>query len=181
MRNDFSKQFKPILDLGLAESQRFGSPIILSEHFVLAAIRQPGSYVVEILKKLGKAPEAMIHEIENYLNTHTPTTEATTLFEQEYKIAVSAIRHLQLATSEARKMNARTIRGEHIILALMHDNRSMDSEFLKDFKEKNLNFEISVQNISDEPHAGPEFSDDEEEDDAPRGVRQVSRRQSRRD
>ena len=181
MRNDFSKQFKPILDLGLAESQRFGSPIILSEHFVLAAIRQPGSYVVEILKKLGKDPEAMIHEIENYLNTHTPTTEATTLFEQEYKIAVSAIRHLQLATSEARKMNARTIRGEHIILALMHDNRSMDSEFLKDFKEKNLNFEISVQNISDEPHAGPEFSDDEEEDDAPRSERQESRRQSRRD
>ena len=185
MRNDFSKQFKPILDLGLAEAQRFGSPIIMSEHFVLAAIRQPESYLVDILTKLGIDHEEMIKEIEEYLSTAAPATEATTLFEQQYKIAVSAIRHLQLATGEARKMNANRIRGEHIILALMHDSRSMDSKFLKDLKEKYLNFDIQIQNLGETqaPTMGQEFNEeeDDDDDDAPRPEKRDNKRSSRRE
>ena len=63
-------------------------------------------------------------------------------------------------------MHASVIGGEHILLALIHDQRSMDSEFLKDFKEKYLNFDISIQSIG--PGQMPPFpfgqqKDNEEE------------------
>jgi ATP-dependent Clp protease ATP-binding subunit ClpC len=54
-----------------------------------------------------------------------------------------------LATSEARKMNSNIIGSEHIILALIHDKRSMDSAILQHIKEEYLNFDISIQNLGD--------------------------------
>ncbi|MDE6422172.1 MAG: AAA family ATPase, partial [Muribaculaceae bacterium] len=97
-----------------------------------------------------------------------PPAETTTLFDQQFKISLSAIRHLQLATSEARKVNAHTISGEHIILALIHDQRSMDSDFLRHIKDRYLDFDITIQNLSDAtaPTSGNDFEEDEDEDDA---------------
>ncbi len=165
MRNDFSRQFKPILDMALAECNRLGNSAITSEHFLLAAIKQPGSYVVDILRRLNVDVDSLVREVEEHLRGPQPTADVTTLFEQQYKICVPAIRHLQLATSEARKMGVPSVRGEHIILALIHDQRSMDSSFLKDIKGKYLNFDISVQNIGESPVAGPNFGNEEEEEE----------------
>ena len=69
------------------------------------------------------------------------------LFEQQYKISLAAVRQLQLAMAEARKMNAKVIGSEHILLALIHDKRAMDSEILRQIKEEYLNFDISIQAI----------------------------------
>lgn len=44
MKNDFSKQFRPILEVAYAEAQNFSSSAILSEHFVLAALRNKDGY-----------------------------------------------------------------------------------------------------------------------------------------
>ncbi len=42
MKNDFSKQFRPILEVAYAEAQNFSSSAILSEHFVLACPSKQG-------------------------------------------------------------------------------------------------------------------------------------------
>lgn len=179
MKNDFSKKFRPILETALEEVRNFQSPAILSEHFVLGALRNQDGYAFKILRQLQVPVEEMTKDLEDYLSRADAPAETTTLFEQQFKISLSAIRHLQLATSEARKMNASSISGEHILLALIHDQRSMDSSFLREFKEKYLNFDISIQNLSDAatPVDGPEIDDDEEEaeispfkgGDAPKG------------
>ena len=167
MKNDFSKQFRPILELAYSEAQNFSSSVIQSEHFVLGALRNQDGYAFKILRQLQVPVDEMTKELEEYLATAQPPTETTTLFEQQFQISLSAIRHLQLATSEARKMNAHTISGEHILLALIHDQRAMDSEFLRQLKEKYLDFDISIQNLSDAtaPSAGKDF-DEEEEDES---------------
>ncbi len=167
MKNDFSKQFRPILELAYTEAQNFNSSAILSEHFVLGSLRNKDSYASKILRQLNIPIDQMTKELEEYLAIAQMPAETTTLFEQQFRISLSAIRHLQLATSEARKMNAHTISGEHILLALIHDQRSMDSDFLRQFKQKYLNFDISIQNISDlsAPKGGRDFDDDEEEED----------------
>ncbi len=167
MNNDFSKQFKPILEIGQAEAKRFNSPYITSEHFVLGALKNKNGYAFKILTQLRIPIDRIIEELEEYLNEPHPIVESTNLFEQQYKIAVSAIRHLQLATSEARKMNAQIVGGEHILLALIHDSRAMDSEILKHIKEEYLNFDISIQSIGSmdiPPHmkGGPVSEDDDE-------------------
>ena len=147
MKNDYSKQFRPILEQAYSIAQEFNSKVIVSEHFVLAALRDENGYALKILKQLRIPIEKMRKEVEEYISDIVSAGESTTLFEQQYRISLPAVRHLQLATSEARKMHASVIGGEHILLALIHDQRSMDSEFLKDFKEKYLNFDISIQSI----------------------------------
>ncbi len=166
MKNDFSKQFRPILDLAMEEVKTFQSPAILSEHFVLGSLRNQEGYAIKILRQLQVPVDEMTQEIENYLLNAKAPSETTTLFEQQFKISLSAIRHLQLATSEARKMNAHIISGEHVLLALIHDQRSMDSDFLRQIKEKYLNFDISIQNLSEAaaPTSGQDFEEDEDDD-----------------
>lgn len=167
MKNDFSKQFRPILELAYNEARNFHSGVILSEHFVLGSLRNQDGYAFKILSQLQVPVEQMTHELEEYLSEAAPPAETTTLFDDQFKISLSAIRHLQLATSEARKMNAHSISGEHILLALIHDQRSMDSEFLRNLKTKYLDFDISIQNLSEAatPSSGKEFEDDDDDEE----------------
>lgn len=172
MKNDFSKQFRPILQLASREAARFNSPVITSEHFVLAALTNRDGYAFKILTQLNVPIDKMVEELETYLSDPHAIGETTTLFEQQYKINLAAIRHLQLATSEARKMNASVIGGEHIILALIHDKRAMESPVLRHIKENYLNFDISIQSIGDAPGMPPGMGmnqdfDEEDDDEMP--------------
>ena len=171
MKNDFSKQFRPMLELALSEMRRFNSPVIMSEHFMLASLRQKEGYAYKILSQLNIPIDKIIGELEEYLSEPHSAGETTTLFEQQYKISLAAIRHLQLATSEARKMNAHVIGSEHILLALIHDKRNMDSTLLEHIKEEYLNFDISVQSfgmpIGEMPTMGKDFGEEDDEDDTP--------------
>lgn len=171
MKNDFSKQFRPMLEMALAEANRFNSPVIMAEHFVLGAMKQQDGYAFKILNQLNIPVDKIIGELEEYLSEPHPAGEVTTLFEQQFKISLAAIRHLQLATSEARKMNAHVISSEHILLSLIHDKRAMDSTVLQHIKEEYLNFDISVQSLgssySDPVQMGADFGtgDDDDDDD----------------
>ena len=167
MKNDYSRQFRPILETAYNEAKKFNSPVILSEHFVLSALRNQEGYAFKILNHLHIPIREIEMELENYLQGVEMPKESTTLFEQHFKISVSAIRHLHLAVSEARKMNAHVVSGEHILLALIHDQRAMDSEILKNIKEKYLNFDITIQSISDlnMPQGGKNFGDDDEDEE----------------
>lgn len=167
MKNDYSRQFRPILETAYNEAKKFNSPVILSEHFVLGALHNQEGYAFRILNHLNIPIAEIENELVNYLQNAEFPRESTTLFEQHFKISLSAIRHLHLAVSEARKMNVNVVSGEHILLALIHDQRAMDSEVLKKIKEKYLNFDITIQNISDMnlPKGGKNFGDDEEDEE----------------
>lgn len=182
MSNDNSRQFIDVLEKAQQEAVNFGSPMIISEHFILSSLRDKKGTVCKILSQLNIDIDALTADIEHYLSETNIRGEATTLFDKQYKISLSAIRHLQLATSEARQMNARTILGEHMLLALIHDSRSMDSNFLAEIKRNYLNFDVSIQMQGQEPKSGKNFSDDddEEEDDAPASARSGRNPQSSR-
>lgn len=172
MKQDFSKLFSPILEAALKEARRLGSPAITAEHFVLVAVSDTNGYGYKILSQLHVPLDKIKSQLEEHLSRHEDPGETTTLFEQQYRIALSAVRHLQLATSEARKMNGSTIGSEHIIMALIHDSRAMDSDVLKEIKENYLNFDISIQAIGNIPPAGmnPSSEEQEDEDDDDGGI-----------
>lgn len=176
MSNDFSNKFSGVLESARQEAQRFNSPMIVSEHFLLSSLRDSGSTVSKILRQLNIDIQAMIADIEKHLSENVPQGVSTTIFDQKYQISLAAVRHLQLATSEARKLNARNVQGEHLLLALLHDSRSVDSEFLKSIKEKYLNFDISIQMLGSDPRSAHDFGTDDDDDDetpdAPVGGRQ---------
>ena len=171
MNNDFADNFKSVLEQARKESQRFDSPYISSEHFILAAINNRDGHAYKILSRLRIPIEKIAQELEEYLSEPHISSETTTIFDSQYKVSMAAVRHLQLATSEARKMGVNTVGGEHLILALIHDKRAMDSDVLRHIKEEFLNFDISIRPLSNfdpnlaMPPQGAEALPDESEED----------------
>ena len=151
MKNDYSKLFRPILDAASAFASEQDPPVIRPEHLLLASISDQRGTCYKILTQLGVPISTMQSEIKQHLDESPLEGDVTSLFEQKYQITITAIQNLQLASSEARKMNAPYIGGEHILLALMHDPRSLGSEFLADLKSRYLNFDISIQAVGDAP------------------------------
>lgn len=182
MKQDFSKLFTPILEASMREVNRLGSVAIQPEHFMLVAVSDTGGYGYKILNHMQIPLDKIREELERYLASDAQPGETTTLFEQQYRISLGAVRHLQLATSEARKMNGGVIGSEHIIMALIHDPRSMDSEILRKIKDEYLHFDISIQAIGDISPMGMgqnnPVDDDDDEEDAPVSPKNSSRQQS---
>jgi ATP-dependent Clp protease ATP-binding subunit ClpC len=173
MRNDFERQFKPILDSAVSEARKLKSPVIRSEHLILGALRGSESSTRQILSKLNVPIDKISKELEdNILIEDSSADEVSDDSHHTYlgisqKIDSGAVRFLQLAISEARKMNSPIILGAHLLLALIHDDRALDSDFLKQFKMKYLNFDISITNVSSNEiyDMTDAFNPDEEIDD----------------
>ena len=166
MNNNNSTLLKQILEISKSEAERLNSQIINCEHILLAALKQNNGLVFKILKQLNLPIDQIIKDIEEHLDLY-PINEQTTTFEDKYEITSSAVRYLQLAISEARKINMTQVGGEHIILALLHDDRAMDSEFLKHIKNKYLNFDISISSVdpTNLPKFGKNFTEDDDDDE----------------
>lgn len=145
MSNDYSKQFLPVLELALEEAKRTGSRVIMPEHFMLAALRDRDGVAYKIISRVNVDIDKVIEEIEEALRQQPEPQDTTTLFDEKYAITLSGVRFLQLATSEARKMNMRVIGSEHLFMALVNDKNGMDSEILRHIKEEYFNFNITIQ------------------------------------
>lgn len=172
MKQDYSKLFRPILEASLKEARRLGSAAIMPEHFLLVAVSDTNGYGYKILNQLHVPVDLIRGRLERELSKHGDPGETSSLFEQQYRISVKAVRNLQLATAEARKMNGSVIGTEHIIMALIHDARAMDSDLLKSIKDEYLNFDISIQAIGEIPPEGfgsreSATGDDDDDDDNP--------------
>lgn len=169
MKQDYSKVFRPILESAMKTIGELGLTYISPEIFVIVALSDQNGYAYKILSQLRVPLDDIKQSLIDYLTTHTIDTETTKLFEQQYPVSLAAVRHLQLSTAEARKMGVSTISSEHIIMSLIHDDRNMDSDILKEIKEKYLNFDISIQAVGDIPIAGitgmgqPEMDDDDDD------------------
>lgn len=169
MNNDFSKQFKSILEMGRRVAQEYNSNVITSEHLLLGVVSQEG-IVTRLLRQINIPLEDMVDELKEHLSLQSPDTEDATSLNSEYTLTLSAVRHLRLATSEAKNLHSPSVSGEHLLLALIHDDRAMDSEFLKHIKETYLNFDLSITSVTKSPKMGKDFTeDDEDEDEAPFG------------
>ncbi|MDE6022089.1 MAG: Clp protease N-terminal domain-containing protein, partial [Muribaculaceae bacterium] len=78
MKNDYSKQFRPILEHAYKIAQEFGSKIIVSEHFVLAALRDESGYAFKILTQLRVPIDKMRQEVEEQIEEIGNSGESTT-------------------------------------------------------------------------------------------------------
>ncbi len=177
MKNEFSKKFMRMINAAKEVSDEFNSPAIAPEHFILAALRDPNGTAVKILSRLNIPLNKMTEELEEHIPQIDFSSESiTNLFDLPSQFTMPAIRMLQLATVEVRKMHSSEVAGEHLLLALIHDKNSLQSEFLSEFKSEYLNFDISIQAIGPEgpmPEGFPGFpqdlkeeDEDEEEDDS---------------
>lgn len=183
MKQDYSKLFRPILESAMKIVRDQNLTFISPEVFVIAAVSDKTGYGYKILNQLHVPIDEIEQTLIQHISTNRETSEYTQLFEQQYPINQAAIRHLQLAASEARKMHVGAISSEHILLALIHDPRAMDSDVLKTVKEKYLNFDISIQTIGEFPMPGTTTAetssgDDDDDDETPDFARKSQSRQN---
>lgn len=179
MSSDFLQQFEYIIEIGHREAVNSNYSVIVTEHLLLGALRSDIGYIGKILERLNVPIDKIIREIEEYLSSGDDANEQSTTL-GDYRVSISAIRCLKLATAEVKQMHSSKVSGEHILLALIHDDRAMDSEVLKHIKESYLNFDLTIQSVDSDQFDSlqkgldeivekhKEFADDEDdEDDAP--------------
>ncbi len=172
MSNDY---LSAMLQLASHEAEMSGASVITSEHLVLAFLRGNDGCAVKILRHLNVPIDTITSEIEEHLRITSATNDeqtSTIKADKDYALSPSAVRHLRLAMREARQLSSSSISGEHLLLALMHDDKAMTSDLLKHIKETYLNFDIAITNVKpdaaadkDMPVAGSDFTDDEDDDD----------------
>lgn len=171
MSENHNIKFRQMLQAGMKEAQAFGSDVISSEHFILGMLRVDNNCVVKIFRHMQLPIEDIISEIEEHLRESAPDESVTSIKADEiYELSDSGVRHLKLATDEARKTNSPSIGAEHVLLAFIHDRDAMDSPFLSELKQKYFNFDITIANVDGPqapklPDAAIERNDDDDDDD----------------
>ena len=175
MTNNSHIKFQQMLQAGRKEAVSFGSDVISSEHFLLGMLRLDDNCVVKIFRHMQLPVEKIISEIEEHLRESAPDEAVTTIHaDVSYTLSDSGVRHLQLASDEARKTRCSTVGAEHVLLAFVHDKDAMESEFLRNLKERYFNFDITIANVDNiapnrmpESNLDPENDDDDDDDDMP--------------
>lgn len=174
MSENFHIKFQQMLQTGKKEAMAFGSEVISSEHFLLGMLRLDDNCVVKIFRHMQLPIEEIISEIEEHLRESAPDRSATSIkADIIYELSDSGIRHLQLATDEARKTHSASVGAEHVLLAFVHDRDAMDSMFLRALKQKYFNFDITIANVDGETISrGTESNfDNNDDDDDDDGIR----------
>ena len=179
MTHNFEQQFKPVIDRAVREARSLSSPVLTSEHLLLGSMRPREATMRRIFATLKLPVDEMITELENHIKEENATfvADADMPHLGSEPIHPAAVRYLKLALAEARRMRSPGLFGAHLLLALIHDPRSLDNEFLREFKQKYLNFDISMSMnnpFSEEnggfPSAGFQAEDEDydEENEQPR-------------
>lgn len=186
MTHNFEQQFKPVIDRAVREARSLSSPVVMPEHLLLGSMRPQGATMRRIFNTLKLPVNTMIEELESRIretNADSPEQDDMPRLGDE-RIHPASIRYLKLALAEARRMRSPGLFGAHLLLALIHDPRSLDNDFLGEFKKKYLNFDISmsINNPFGDEEAPEPFTDgfqpedDEEDDTAEQPGRRVRRR-----
>jgi len=143
MNNRFTPRVKQILQFSQHEAERFHSPLIKTEHVMLGILHEGKGRAIEALIRQGVDVQSLKMSLEqsiftttsdhfdNVPNSHGGATD--TLDENEQHFARDCDRTLKLSQLEARMMKEQTIEPEHIVLAMLKDDRSLVSQILMQY------------------------------------------------
>ena len=143
MNRSYSPRVKQILKFSQQEAQRFHSPLIKTEHLMLGILREGSGRAVEALARQGVDLQHLRFTLEQSIYNTTsdnwdsvPTTEGVatdTLDQNEQQMTRDCDRTLKLSQLEARMMKDDAIAPEHIVLAILKDERSTVSQVLMQY------------------------------------------------
>lgn len=165
-----------MLSLGEEEARRAGASVITCEHLALGMLRHEDATPVRILRHLHIPVDSITQEMEEHLMLHRDETgdvATVVTIDRDYPLSHSAVRYLRLGLKEAKQLKATSLKGEHLLLALMHDEEAVGSDLLRRIKSDYLNFDIQISNMPGDapqpdstPVDGSDFTDDEEDEES---------------
>lgn len=158
MNNKYSQRVKAILQYSKQEAERFHSPIIKTEHVMLAILKDGQGRAVEALTRLGVDVMAL-HDnlVQCIYNTTSDNWDSVpngnggatdTLEPNSQQMARDCDRTLKLSQLEARMMKEQTIDPEHIILAILKDDNNSVSQILMQYNVDYQSYYKQVAELS---------------------------------
>lgn len=132
-----------ILKYSKQEAERFHSPIIKIEHMLLGILHESDGRAVEALERQGVDIDMLRQTLEQCIfNTTSDNWDSVpnnsggatdTIDPNEQPLARECDRTLKLSQLEARMMKEQVISPEHIVMAMLKDERSAVSQILMQF------------------------------------------------
>ena len=149
----FTERARRVILLGQEEAGKMNSPHVGTEHLLLGLVRENEGVAAQVLQKMGVSLNKIRQQIEAEVEPGSDPTPP------EPKLTPKAKRVLELAADEARRMRHNYIGTEHLLLALLREEKEPAAKVLF---EMGLNLKAARQRIRD--YVGP---DDESEPSAP--------------
>ena len=162
MSNKFNKSVQAILQYSQEEAERFHSPLIKTEHVMLGILKSGEGRALEALERQGVDLKNLRYQLEqNIYNTTSDNWDSVpfsdggatdTADDAEQHLARDCDRTLKLSQLEARMMKEQIIAPEHIVLAMLKDERSVVSQILMQF---NVNYNSYYKQVAELENIDP--------------------------
>lgn len=124
--DNFELAARQALELAPEEARQFNHDFVGTEHLLLGLTRSGSKTVLKVMHALGVESEALRLEIERFVAVGAVAAPAT-----EIPFTPRARQALQLAAEEARKLNQRHVKAEHIFLGLLREGGGVAAMVLK--------------------------------------------------
>ena len=123
--NGFTEKANKSINTAILLAEEMGHNYIGSEHILLGLLKEEGSAASNILEKAGVKYESVENLIKETEGTGTPISGLT-----PEQFTPRTKRLVQMAVSEAARMNSSYVGTEHLLLALIADSGSYANHFI---------------------------------------------------
>lgn len=128
MAEQYSNRVKDVLRYSQEEALKYGNDFIGSEHIILGMIREGEGIAIKILRNLGVDLEKLRESIVNKLEgTVSGTSSASLPFSKQLE------KILFLSFSEAKIYKTDIVGTEHVLLAILREQKNLAKEVLNNF------------------------------------------------
>jgi ATP-dependent Clp protease ATP-binding subunit ClpC len=127
MFEKYTEKARRVIFFARYEASQFGSPFIETEHLLLGLIREDKNLTTRFFPKTSTTIQDIRREIEGRTQVRQKVSTSVDLpFSEESK------RVLNFASDESERFSSRHIGVEHILLGLLHEERSVAAEILRE-------------------------------------------------
>lgn len=159
MNNRFSPKISEVLNYSKEEAIRLQNTNVSPEHLMLGVIRDGEGKAIEILKKLN----INISELKNKLEQHA-RNKMEMYLQKEHEVLLDAhtSKILKLCLLEARSLKNDIADTEHVLLAIMREDKNIASQILQ---ESSIHYSDILEQLVPQSDFRSGFGYDDEDDD----------------
>ena len=165
MNNNFSSEYKLILQISKEEAIRHRCAEIEPAHLLLAIAKKSECKAYQLMANLTSA--MALDELSQELDNNLFNTNST---DSSLDIAANAQteRIIKLSALEARMLKDDDIRSEHLLLAIFHNVEILNMTFIQNFLSAGISYDklyAQLKNLSEMPMLNNYAADDIADDD----------------
>ena len=165
MNNNFSSEYKLILQISKEEAIRHRCAEIEPAHLLLAIAKKSECKAYQLMANLTSA--MALDELSQELDNNLFNTNST---DSSHDIVANAQteRIIKLSALEARMLKDDDIRSEHLLLAIFHNVEILNMTFIQNFLSAGISYDklyAQLKNLSEMPMLNNYAADDIVDDD----------------